>query len=64
MPESIVSYIPHLDATPEVESAVLANVYRFILDTSNKKAGVNGSGEDDAKKGSDDDRATAILPRR
>lgn len=63
MNSSGVSYTPHLDTTPEVESAVLANVYRFILDASNKKAGVNGSGEEDAERRSDDIRATPIIPR-
>jgi hypothetical protein len=52
MSSSHITYIPRNDTSAEMEAAALANVYRFVLDSSNKNAaGVSSTNGGDAMKG-------------
>jgi hypothetical protein len=57
-----ITYTSRPDATPEAESNVLANVYRFILDCHAKKKGGPAKTALDDRKGLEDDPATTRVP--
>jgi len=62
---SKITYTLRPDATPASELAALANIYRFIIDSASKRGRLpDKSGPDDAMKGSNNDRATNIIPER
>lgn len=42
---SCISYTPRPDATPECERAMLASVYRFLIDAHTRKNPAAGPGE-------------------
>jgi hypothetical protein len=59
--ESVISYAPRTDATPEAELSALVNIYRFVLDCqAKKKAGGSDAGEDDAERDLSDSARTLI----
>lgn len=59
-----VAYAQREDATPEAELSALVSVYKFVLDShTKKKAGVNGTGENDAKGPDNDSRHTEYTER-
>jgi hypothetical protein len=55
-----VDYTPRPDAMPEIEAAVLASIYKFVLDTAKQKAAAHtpDNGPDDAKESNSDCAAT------
>jgi hypothetical protein len=64
MTEPRISYSGYPDTSPEMEASVVANVYRFLLDSKNDATGMTSTGGDDAKKGSlkNEVRARARIP--
>ncbi len=64
MNRTCIIYSSRGDATPESEVSVLANVYRFILDSAKKKAarGAHPDGRDSAKE-SDACAANRIIQK-
>ena len=50
MSETRIIYTPRADATPESEAAVLAAVYRFLLDRHPKKEAARPGDPHDAKE--------------
>ena len=48
--QTVVSYIPRPNATPEAELSALAAAYRFILDSKKKKEGSRPGAPDDEKE--------------
>ncbi len=68
MSETRIVYSPRSDTTPDSEIAVLANVYKLVLDCCHAKknaVGVTSTNGDDAKKGSlkHEVRANTSLPQ-
>ena len=51
MSSSRITYTSRLDATPEAEVNVLANVYRFIFDCHTKKMAAEPAPEPDGRDG-------------
>ncbi len=49
-----VAYSPSTNVTTESEARVLANVYRFILDSHAKKKATRPGGPDDAEESKND----------
>jgi hypothetical protein len=65
MNSSRIIYRSRLDATPEAELNVLANVYRFILDCHAKKKAVEPAPEPDSCITTQIDRgALAVQPQK
>ena len=58
-----IAYAARPNTTPEIELSALANVYRLILDSAQKRGRLlDKSGLDDAKERSkDDSSATTII---
>jgi len=58
----VVAYSERANALPETEIAVLANIYKFVLDCHAKKESAPESRPDDPERRSDEFRAkTTIL---
>jgi hypothetical protein len=57
-------YNQRQDATPKQEIETLARVYHFAIQRLKEKATEGSGGEDDAMKGSNNDRARDILHPR
>jgi hypothetical protein len=53
-PDRII-YTPRSDTSPELETATLAAVYRYILRCHEEKKAVEASGAEDGVEGGDDE---------
>jgi hypothetical protein len=65
MTEPRISYYSgYPEISPEMEASVVANIYRFVLDSKDNATGVSNTGGNDAKKGSlkHEVRARARIP--
>ncbi len=51
-----ITYYPGEDATPQAETAALASVYKFVLDSAKQKAAAHAldNGLDDAEESKND----------
>jgi hypothetical protein len=57
-----ISYAARQDTTRENEIAVLASIYRLVLDSANRNAvAMTNTDGSDAMKGSKNDRAKSII---
>ena len=54
-PSSSIFYVPCADVTPEAEISVLANIYRYAIDSTKKRGRLpDKSGPDDGTKSKED----------